>query len=119
MGRSLKTAKRAGAIFEQDVATYLATQLNQPAIERRHLTGVNDRGDITGFFVEGNRVVVECKNYGGRLEPSTWLRELETEMFNDNAQLGFVVAKRKGVTDTGKQYVLLTLDDLIRFITVR
>ncbi len=113
MGRSLKTAKRAGATFEQQIADYLATALNQPAIERRHLTGTNDRGDITGLFLNGNRVVVECKNYGGRLEPSTWLRELETEMLNDTAPLGFVVAKRKGVTDSGQQYVLMTLQDLI------
>ena len=119
MSRTLATAKRAGASFEQEIATYLATELDLPGIERRHLSGTKDRGDISGLFINKLRVVVECKNYGGRLEPSTWLKELETERINDSAPLGFVVAKRKGITDPGKQYVLMTLDDLIRFITVR
>jgi hypothetical protein len=117
MGRSLQSAKRAGASFEQQVAEYLAQQLDQPAVERRHLSGVNDRGDISGLFLNGERVVIECKNYGGRLEPSAWLKELATEMANDKAKLGAVIAKRKGVTATGEQYVLLTVDQFLAFIT--
>lgn len=117
MGRSLQSAKRAGATFEQQIADYLAERLNQPAIERRHLTGVNDRGDITGLFLNGQRVVIECKNYGGRLEPSTWLKELSVEMVNDNAPLGAVIAKRKGTATPGDQYVLLTVDQFLAFIT--
>jgi hypothetical protein len=116
MARSLRSAKAAGASFEQQVATYLAERLELP-IERRHLSGVNDRGDITGLVLDGRRVVVECKNYGGRLEPSTWLKELETEMVNDKAPLGFVAAKRRGTTKTGDQFVLLTLDQFLAFIT--
>jgi hypothetical protein len=118
MARSLQSAKRAGASFEQDVAAYLADKLARPGIERRHLSGANDRGDITGLFVQGERVVVECKNYGGRVELSAWIRELEIEMLNDKANLGFIVAKRKGTTEPGKQWVAMTLDDLIRFITI-
>lgn len=118
MGRSLKSAKAAGAAFEQQVATYLAERLNLP-IERRHLSGAYDRGDITGLVLDGRRVVVECKNYGGRLEASTWLKELETEMVNDKAPLGFVVAKRRGTTNPGDQFVLLTLDEFLGFITNR
>lgn len=119
MARSLKTAKRAGAAFEQQVATYLAEKLDQPAIERRHLSGANDRGDISGMFLNGQRVVIECKNYGGRLMPATWLAELAVEMKNDKAQLGAVIAKRKAVTAVGKQFVLMTVDDFLAFITNR
>lgn len=117
MGRSLKTAKTAGAKFETDIAAYLAQQLGQPAIERRHLTGALDRGDITGMFINGQRVVVECKNYGGRLELGSWINELETEMVNDKAQLGFITAKRRGTTNPGEQWVAMTLDQFLRFVT--
>lgn len=118
MARNLKSAKKAGASFEQDVATYLAERLDQPAIERRRLTGSNDRGDISGMFLDGHRVVVECKNYGGRIDLATWIKELETEMVNDQASIGFIVAKRKGVTAPGKQWVAMTLDDLLHLITI-
>jgi len=118
MGRSLRSAKAAGASFEQDIADYLADSLTLP-IERRHLSGTKDRGDITGLVLDGRRVVVECKNYGGRLEPSTWLKELAVEMENDKAPLGFVAAKRRGTTKPGEQFVLLTLDQFLAFITNR
>ena len=115
MGRSLKTAKAAGASFEKLVADYLAEMVDD-RIERRRLEGKNDRGDIAGLRVHGQRVVLECKNYGGRIEAASWIAEAEVERVNDNALAGVVVAKRKGTQQPGEQYVFMTLRDFVALI---
>jgi hypothetical protein len=115
MGRSLKTAKAAGASFEKLVADYLAEMVDD-RIERRRLEGKNDRGDIAGLRVHGQRVVLECKNYGGRIEAASWIGEAEVERVNDNALAGVVVAKRKGTQQPGEQYVFMTLRDFVALI---
>ena len=116
--RSRNSAKQAGTSFETLVATFLASEIDD-RIERRRLSGANDRGDIAGLRVNGQRVVVECKNYGGRLEASTWLNEAEVERINDAALCGLVVAKRRGTTDPAKQIVLMTLGDFTALLKGR
>ena len=115
MSRSLKSAKAAGASFEKLVADYLAETVDD-RIERRHLEGKNDRGDISGLRVRGERVVVECKNYGGKIQAATWLAEAEIERGNDSALAGVVVAKRKGTQLAGDQFVIMTLRDFAALI---
>lgn len=115
VARSRKTAKAAGATFEKLVADYLAEEIDD-RIERRRLEGKNDRGDISALRVKSQRVVVECKNYGGRIEASTWVKEAEVERVNDNALAGVVVAKRKGTNQPGEQFVLMTLRDFVALI---
>lgn len=116
MTRSRASAKSAGTARETQVATYLAAHVDD-RIERRAKNGANDRGDISGLRVLGNRVVIEVKDYGGKLLPGQWLNEAETERGNDDAIAGLVVAKRRGTTDPGDQYVLTTLRDLVALIT--
>jgi hypothetical protein len=116
MSRNLKSAKQAGTSFETLVANYLADNIDD-RIERRRLSGSQDRGDIAGLYVHDQRVVVECKNYGGQLKVGPWLDETEVERNNDGALMGFVVAKRKGTTNPAEQIVLMTLADLIALIT--
>lgn len=111
MSRNLKSAKAAGTSFETSVVTYLQQTVSD-RIERRRLSGAFDRGDISGLYHADQRLVVECKNYGGRIIASTWLNEAEVERNNDGALAGFVVAKRKGTTDPAKQIVLMTLENL-------
>lgn len=116
MGRSRASAKQAGARFERVVADHLAEYLDD-RIDRRVKTGAADKGDISSVRDrDGNRVVLEVKDYGGRLLPSEWLREAETERVNDGAALGVVVAKRRGTTDPSKQYVLMDLGTLIKLL---
>lgn len=115
MGRSRASAKQAGSLFETQVAVFLATALDDDRIERRARNGAKDRGDIGSVrTVNGHRVVVETKDYGGRLLPSEWIREARVEAGNDDAPVGVVVAKRrgKGAAQMGEQYVLMTLADL-------
>ena len=44
------------------MADYLAWALNDRRVERRHLSGSQDRGDITGVMLDGERVCIEVKN---------------------------------------------------------
>jgi hypothetical protein len=115
--RALKAAKSAGAWFEGLIAKYLADRLADDRIERRRLMGANDRGDIAGLRVHGQRVVVECKEYGGRYDIGTWLGEAERERINDEALAAFVVAKRRATRSPEHQVVIMTMRDLTALLT--
>lgn len=114
MARSRQSAKKAGTDFENHVTWYLADALDDDRIERRARNGSKDRGDISGVRCIAGRVVVETKDYGGRLLPAEWIREAHVEAGNDDAAVGVVVAKRRGfgAAQMGGQYVLMTLADL-------
>lgn len=117
MSRNRRSAKKAGTAFETAIATYLARELESDFIERRRLTGTNDRGDIAGVRdARGQRLVLELKDYGGRITPGPWVEEAHIEMGNDSAVAGVVVAKRRGTTNPGAQYVLMTVNDLVALI---
>lgn len=116
MSRSRASAKAAGTAFERKVADYLAGNVDD-RIDRRPKTGAKDKGDIGGLRHMGQRVVVEAKDYGGRLLAGPWLNEAEVERGNDDAGVGLVVAKRRGTTDPGDQFVLMTLRDLVSLLT--
>lgn len=111
MTRSRASARAAGTRTETLVARYLAAALGDDRIERRARSGGKDRGDITGLRCPAGRVVVEVKDTS-RLDIAGWLREAEVERANDDATIGLVVAKRRGIGDPGSQLVLMTLDDL-------
>lgn len=114
--RSRASAKAAGTRFETSIAAYLAAEVDE-GIERRARNGAKDRGDISGLrTVFGGRVVVECKDVT-RPDISGWVREAEIERGNDDAIAGLVVAKRRGTTDPGEQWVHLTLADLVALLT--
>ena len=108
MTRTRSSAKSAGARFERSVADYLARVLDDDRIDRRVKTGSKDRGDIAGVRLRGERVVIECKDYGGRHKLPEWLKEAESERGNDDAAYGVVVWKRRGTADPAKQFVTMT-----------
>jgi hypothetical protein len=114
MARSRASAKQAGTRFETLIVNYLAEVMGDDGIERRARNGEHDRGDITGVKIDRNlRVVLECKDYGGKVEVGKWLNEAETERINDDAEVGIVIAKRRGTTAPDEQIVLMTMDALI------
>lgn len=116
MTRNRQSAKAAGARFERQIADYLAANLDD-RIDRRVKTGAADKGDIANVRdSHGARIVIECKDYGGRLQPAQWLKEAQTEAANDNAYAGIVIAKRKGTTNPADQYVLTDLATLTRLL---
>lgn len=117
MNRTRASAKAAGTRLETVAAGYLAKVLRLP-IERRARNGAKDRGDLAGVTdSHGRRIVVECKDYGGRLEPSPWLHEAEREREHDDAYVGLVIAKRRAHARPADQYVILTLGDLAKLLT--
>lgn len=114
--RNRKSAKAAGARFERHIADYLAENIDD-RIDRRVKTGAADKGDIANLRdLQGRKIVVECKDYGGRLEPAAWIKEAQIEATNDGALLGVVVAKRKGTTKPEDQWVITTLGDLTKLL---
>lgn len=117
MTRSRASAKKAGTAFETLIANYLATALEDDRIERRARNGARDRGDISGLRHMGERLVIEAKDYGGRLEVGPWLTEAEIERGNDDAVAGLVVAKRRGNGNPADQLVIMTLRDLVALLT--
>lgn len=116
MGRTLKSAKESGARFERSVADYLHVALGDDAVDRQVRTGAKDTGDIRGVYLHGKRVVVECKEYGGRHSLPEWLREAEIERGNADAEYGVVVWKRKGTTDPREQHVSMTLETFAQML---
>jgi hypothetical protein len=116
VSRTNASAKKAGATFERSLADWLAAKVDD-RIDRRVKTGAKDRGDIGGLRHMGGRIVVEAKNYGGRLMPGPWIGEAEVERGNDDALAGIVIAKRRGTTDPGQQFVLMTVNDLTALFT--
>jgi hypothetical protein len=115
MSRTRKSARDAGTEFERTTAEYLAEKLGDDRIERRARNGSNDRGDIGGVRFHGHRLVLECKNQR-RMELPVWTREAHLEAGNDGALAGLVVHKRHGIGAPGKQWVTMTLDDLVALI---
>ena len=114
--RTRRSARQAGSRFEREIADYLAEHVDD-RIDRRVKTGAKDKGDIAGLRHMGEKIAVEAKNYGGRLHAGPWVKEAHIAAGNDDAPAGIVVAKRRGTTNPGEQFVLMTVDDLIAIIT--
>ncbi len=117
MTRTRASAKAAGSSFETLIATGLAEILGDDRIERRTKNGSKDRGDITGVkTIRGGRVILECKDYGGQIHATEWLREAAVEAANDGATVGAVVIKKRGTRAAGEQIVMMTLADFANLI---
>ena len=116
MSRSRASAKAAGTRFERLIADCFADHVDD-RIDRRTKTGNKDKGDIGGLRHMGQRVVLEVKDYGGRLNVGPWLNEADIERGNDDAGVAAVIAKRRGQADPLDQTVLMTVRDLISLLT--
>jgi hypothetical protein len=94
--------KARGTAWESRVVAYLQG-CGWPHVERRALNGAKDRGDIAG--IPG--VVIEAKS-AATFRLAEWLDEATIEAANDGADIGVVWFKRKGKTDVGAGYVLMS-----------
>ena len=116
MTRSRASAKQAGARFERQIADALAAALEDDRIDRRVRNGAKDRGDISGVRIHGQRVVIECKDACTMRLPE-WTSEAQLEAGNDDALVGVVVSKRRGLGDPMRQWVHMELRDLVAILT--
>lgn len=114
MTRSRASARQAGSTFERRIADHLRDNWDD-RIDRRVKTGARDCGDIANFRIRHHKITVECKDQS-RVDLAGWVKEVQQEAINDGALTGIVVAKRKGKGDPGQQWVILTVDDLLRLL---
>jgi hypothetical protein len=106
----MSASKRKGTAWEAAVVDYLRDN-HVPHAERRALNGSKDRGDIAG--IPG--VVIEAKS-AAKVELAAWIDETEKERRNDNASVGATWIKRRGKTDPGQGYVLMTGERFLRLL---
>lgn len=104
----MSESKRAGTWAETMVVNWLQLH-GYPWAERRALQGANDKGDIAG--VDGR--VIEVKNEK-RIDLPGYLKELEAEKANAEADEGAVVIRRRGTQDVGQWYAVMTVEDLVK-----
>lgn len=113
MTRSRASAKQAGAKTERNVANWFKNH-GFEFVDRKVRTGAKDTGDIANVrTIDGKRIAVEVKDYGGRLQLGPWIKEAHDEMENDGAAAGIIIAKRMNTTRAGDFWCVMTLDDLI------
>jgi len=104
--------KAKGTAFETAVVNWLKPLF--PHVERRTLSGSNDKGDIAGIV----GVCIEVKAQKDH-NLSGWVQELETEMVNSNADIGFLVIKRRGKTSPEHAYILTTPESMKKILVER
>jgi hypothetical protein len=103
-------SKAKGSNHERMTVDYLIEQ-GWPYAERRIAGDFKDRGDIAGV----PRIVFECKNEK-RIDLAGYMKELETEVANDRADLGVAVVKKKGTTNVGDYYAVMPMHMLIKLL---
>lgn len=107
----MSKAKQKGTLAETAVADFL--KRIWPAVERRVLSGKNDKGDIAGV----PNCVVEVKNHA-TYKISEWLKETEQERRNAGVDYGILVIKPKGVgvSRTNEWWAVVSLDTITELI---
>ena len=107
----MSKAKQKGTLAETAVADYLKQTF--PAVERRTLSGKNDKGDIAG--VPG--CVVEVKNQRS-YKIHEWMKETETERLNADAELGILVIKPNGVgvANVSQWWAVVSLETITKLV---
>lgn len=98
------TAKAKGRETENSFVQWMWDRWNR-VVERRRLTGAQDKGDISGW----PDVCVEVKS-GAKVSIAKWLSELEDEMKNSESRYGFVAVRPPGNPHPDGWYAVMPLD---------
>ncbi len=104
----MNPSKRKGTAWESAIVAYLRPWF--PWVERRALSGSNDKGDISG--IPG--LVIEAKD-AQRHELAVWMNEAEQERKNAGASLALLVIKRRR-KPVGDAYAVMTLRQAVELI---
>lgn len=107
----MSKAKQKGTLAETAVAEYLKQTF--PAVERRALSGVNDKGDVAGVPFS----VVEVKNQRS-YKIHEWMKETEAERINAEADIGILVIKPNGVgvANVSQWWAVVSLETITRLV---
>lgn len=107
----MSKSKQKGTLAETAVADYLKQTF--PTVERRTLSGANDKGDIAGV----PNCVVEVKNQR-TYKIHEWMKETETERINAEADLGILVIKPNGVgvSKVNQWWAVVSLETITKLI---
>lgn len=111
MGAQVSAQKQKGTAAETSVVNYLKDNGFPHASRIGAINGYNDKGDIDGC----GPIVIEVKNHKA-LDLAGWLKELEVEIKNAGVQTGVVIAKRRGTTDVGEWYAVMSVDILLALL---
>ncbi len=104
-------SRRKGAAAEVAVVRWLRGR-GRPTTERRPSGSPDPFGDVAG--IPGT--VIEVKNHAA-LDLAGWATQLEAEIAAAGAETGVVIVKRRGTTDVGRWYAVLTVDTWERLMT--
>ena len=99
-------AKARGTEHESRVVIWLRRN-GWPFARRVTMKGARDEGDIC--LGDGVPVTIEAKAEK-IITLAAYVKELEAEIVNGNAETGVVIIKRRGTTDVGQYYVLTTVN---------
>jgi len=107
----MSKSKQKGTLAETAVADYLRQTF--PAVERRALAGVNDKGDLSNVPFS----VVEVKNQRS-YKIHEWMKETEIERINAGEEFGVLVIKPNGVgvANVDKWWAVVSLDTITALI---
>ena len=107
----MSRAKQKGTLAETAVAEFL--KKTWPAVERRVLSGKNDKGDIAGV----PNTVVEVKNQKS-YKISEWIKETEQERTNAGTDYGILVIKPNGVgvSRVDKWWAVVSLETITELL---
>ena len=107
----MSKSKQKGTLAETAVADYLRQTF--PAVERRALAGINDKGDISNVPF----TAVEVKNQRS-YKIHEWMKETEIERINAGEELALLVIKPNGVgvANVDKWWAVVSLDTITALI---
>lgn len=114
MARNHRSAKKAGTAFETLVADYLREHVDD-RVERRRLSGSQDRGDISGLRHACQPLAIECKSTT-RTNLAGWADEADTARGNSDSLAGVVISKRHGRGAAKDQWVHMTLEEFVAIL---
>lgn len=103
-------SKRKGSAWELAISKYLVEQGWKHA-ERRIAGATLDKGDIYGII----GCVIEAKNEK-RIDLAGYIKELEVECANAKATTGVAIVKKRGTTNVGDAYAVMTVDIWVRLM---
>lgn len=105
----MSASKRKGTAWESLIVAYLQGA-GFPNVERRALTGSQDKGDVAGL-----PLVIEAKNCR-TTELAAWVDEASAEAKNAGVPVGVVWHHRRGRSSPGDGFVTMRGEDFVTLL---